>query len=105
MILYIQKKHQWRLTMNKVKKNLKKISYRSIEEKEIKLNYHLFRSKTKSNGRYIYSVCISSRSDSNEVNFVYDITRTRSRADEIFKLLHTGVVTPCTLNDILEDIL
>ena len=47
---------------------------------------------------YIGGVCEDS-------SFAYDVTDEKGKALEIFELLVNETVTPCTLTDILEDIL
>lgn len=70
------------------------------------LTYTLFRSAKKASGRYVYSVEISIfDGDNTESNFVFDISRLKGRAKDIFDLLYENCVTPCTLKDVLEDIL
>ena len=92
--------------MNYHQNNLILLNEKSININGMTLSYFLYRSQKKSNGRYIYSVCITlSTAEETGSNFVFDITRKRSRADEIFNLICEGTVTPCTLTDILEDIL
>ncbi len=55
----------------------------------------------------VYSLLIikSHRMPESETRFVYDISRTRERALEIAAMMREHTVTPCTVNDILEDIL
>lgn len=40
-----------------------------------------------------------------ETVFIYDISRTRDRALEIARVLCKNTVTPCTVQEILDDIL
>ena len=71
-----------------------------------RLTYTLYRSKFKIDGRRIFSVKITLADEVGAYDaFACDITRNRSRAFQIYNLLCKGTVTPCTLNDILEDIL
>lgn len=92
--------------MRNYENNLLRIKEKSIEIEEMKLTYTLFRSLRKSSGRFVYSLSVQlSSNGKSESSFVYDITRTRSRADELFTIICEGTVTPCTLSDILEDIL
>lgn len=92
--------------MRNYENNLLRIKEKSIEIEEMKLTYTLFRSLRKSSGRFVYSLSVKLLSSgTSESSFVYDITRTRSRADELFTIICEGTVTPCTLSDILEDIL
>ena len=82
------------------------ISQKSIHVEEFDLVYSLFKSKKRSLGRYVYSIEISVSDGNNvESNFVYDVTRLKKRAETIFHLLCENAVTPCTLCDVLEDIL
>ena len=43
--------------------------------------------------------------DEHESLFVYDISRTRERALEIARVMCENAVTPCTVGEILDDIL
>ena len=43
--------------------------------------------------------------DDMDSRFLKDITRDPKTASEIFQILRDGMVTPCTVSDILEDIL
>lgn len=82
------------------------IKEKSIKVDEMLLTYRLFRSLRRSSGRFVYSISVQlSSNGKSESSFVYDITRTRSRADELFTIICNGTVTPCTMSDILEDIL
>ncbi len=92
--------------MKKYENNLLMIKEKSIEVDEMLLTYRLFRSLRRSSGRFVYSISVQLSSNvTSESSFVYDITRTRSRAEELFTIIYEGTVTPCTLSDILEDIL
>ena len=91
---------------NNTKFNQEIISEKETNTDNLRLTYTLFQSKHKRSGRHIYSVGISvSDGDCVDSNFVYDITRLKTKAESIFKLLYENTVTPCTLNDVLEDIL
>ncbi len=43
--------------------------------------------------------------EAQETTFVYDITRTYERAGEIAELLCRNRVTPCTVYEVLDDVL
>ena len=79
---------------------------KEVDTQNITFKYRLYRSNSKHGGRYIYSIeIIAYTSEDSDSVFIADVSRTRSRAQEIFELLHTNIVSPCTAVDILEDIL
>ncbi|MBR4880491.1 MAG: hypothetical protein IKU19_01070 [Clostridia bacterium] len=55
----------------------------------------------------VYSLLVvkTEGTEGNESVFVYDISRTRERALEISRLLCENTVTPCTVYEVLDDIL
>lgn len=69
------------------------------------LEYRLLSSKAAS-GRDIYSVeIVSELNGTVDYKFAFDITSSFDRSKEIFTLLFKNTVTPCTLFDVLENIL
>ncbi len=77
-----------------------------LEIDNLNLKYTLFKRTTQTDGRQIFSIEISISSENGtESAFAHDITSVPSRARDIFEILHSGVVTPCTMNDVLENIL
>ncbi len=86
--------------------NLETILERYRETDNLYLKYTLFKSTSRTNGRQIFSIEISISSESEtESAFAHDITSIPSRALEIYEALYCGTVTPCTINDVLENIL
>lgn len=72
----------------------------------ITVNYRLYCSRIDSENRDSYSVSVTSCFNNNtETVLAKDISSERERASEIFSLISENFVTPCTLFDILEDIL
>ena len=62
--------------------------------------------ETSENNRPVYSITIRKETaGSTEEACAYDITSIRRRALELFHLVVSGTVTPCTLCDIMEDFL
>lgn len=82
------------------------ILHRTLQINSMDTEYILYESKFKTAGRHIYSIEIISHTlNGTESTFTYDITRRKATAKNIFNKIYRGMVTPCTLNDILEDIL
>lgn len=72
----------------------------------LRIEYSLYETKFKVHGRRIYSICITSKYNNIiESVFTSDISRFKPQAIYIFKTLCKNTVTPCTLNDVLENIL
>ncbi|MBQ2727081.1 MAG: hypothetical protein IJF78_15360 [Clostridia bacterium] len=70
------------------------------------LHYFLYETELPSQNRKSYSIQIRKESfDDSEEAWAYDITSLHPRAVEIYRLIVSGTVTPCTLTDILEDLL
>ena len=70
------------------------------------LSYTLYRTDFTVGGGHAYSLAVTVESASGrETAFAGDITRKRSRALKLFALISRGLVTPCTLFDVLEDML
>ena len=55
----------------------------------------------------VYSLLVIKTDDTyeNESVFVYDIARTEDRALEIARIMCSNTVTPCTVTEVLDDIL
>ncbi len=70
------------------------------------LTYTLWKFRGEGAFGTVFSVTVSAIKGtySDEKN-AYDITRNKRRAGKIFDLLVRNTVTPCTLIDVLEDIL
>ena len=70
-----------------------------------RLVYVLYRTKLKRGGSaYSVSVTISSGEETVGTT-ASDLTRSREKAEEIFRALADGSVTPCALTDVLEELL
>ena len=54
---------------------------------------------------YSLLVIMNNALQESETKFVYDISRTKQRALEIAAIMKEHTVTPCTVGDVLEDIL
>ena len=82
------------------------IAVREYREGSVKITYTLFESLSRTDGRFIYSVCLETcaenRRDCAEAR---DISRNRNDASEIFRILADAAVTSCTLYDVLEELL
>lgn len=73
---------------------------------DITICYHLYRSQIYSDSREAFGIEITCLYDGKrDHSYFDDITSNRERALEIFNILSDNLVTPCTLSDILEDIL
>ncbi len=82
------------------------VERRSVEIDDINLEYSLLEIRNMLSGEHIYSLKVSvTQEDSTEFKLAFDISRDLSRAKELFEILHRNTVTPCTLYDVLEDIL
>lgn len=78
----------------------------SVSISGMHLHYFLHETDLQSQNRKSYSIQIRKESfHDREEAWAYDITSLHSRAVEIFRLIVGGTVTPCTLTDILEDLL
>ena len=82
------------------------IQFRSADVEDLHLEYRLYESRQTADRRrcYAISAAVLSHGDREEV-CVCDVTRTKRRALSLFRLICDGLVTPCTLTDVLEDLL
>lgn len=78
------------------------IRQHNIAPDGLKLQYSLYEAHLASEDRLSYSIVVSSDDDSACAD---DITSLRETAVHIFEAVSNGEVTPCTLFDVLEDIL
>lgn len=70
-----------------------------------RLVYTLYRTKLK-RGRAAFSVSVTISSGEETVRATAsDLTRSQEKAEEIFRTLADGSVTPCALTDVLEELL
>lgn len=79
---------------------------KTMEWEGYTITYRL--SETEGEGKYktIYSVSVSIRKDSYfDEKTAFDITRIRQKALWIFNMLWKNTVTPCTLIEVLEELL
>ncbi len=76
----------------------------SAEAGGYRLRYSLFRTGSGTRAVYSLSVLLES-SDGDERADIPDLTRDLSEANRLFDLVSGGRVTPCTLRDVLEDLL
>lgn len=84
----------------------KSVKHMSLDCEDYSLEYDLLKSVFKVRGRYLYSISVSiSDGVVSETKLAHDITRLRRRALEIFDIFTRNTVTPCTLFEILSDIL
>ena len=82
------------------------IRAREVDADCYHLSYALYRSGFTVNGEHVYSLSVTIQSLRETENaFACDVTRSRSRALSLFETISRGLVTPCTLYDILEDML
>ena len=76
----------------------------TAEVENIRLTYTLFTSPAEYDGRKCYSLTVTAETnDEITSSTAHDITRRRKDAIHYFRLITRGLVTPCTLFDILED--
>ena len=72
----------------------------------VSVTYTLFESDFQIDSRFIYSIRLVTRSEQGtDTVSARDICRERSEAIRLLDLLADGMVTACTLFDILDDIL
>lgn len=69
---------------------------------DLKLRYSLYENWLEDEERYSYSISITSADETVCAN---DVTSLRDAALQLFDTVYLGEVTPCTLYDVLEDIL
>ena len=82
------------------------IRAREADAEGFHFSYALYRSDFTADGEHIYSLSVTIQSLWEKENaFACDVTRSRSRALSLFETISRGLVTPCTLYDILEDML
>ena len=78
----------------------------TIEAENIRLTYTLFTSTADYDGRKCYSLTVTAETDDEITSSTaHDITRRRKGAIRYFRMITRGLVTPCTLFDVLENIL
>jgi len=73
---------------------------------EITICYYLYRSQIYPDSREAFGIEITSLFDGKcDRSYFDEITSARERALELFNILSDNFVTPCTLSEILEDML
>ena len=80
------------------------IDTRSAVTHGYRLTYRLIGIPCRRGISYSLSVKIESEDGADEAA-VHDIARSRADADRLFHAVADGLVTPCTLADVLEDLL
>ena len=82
------------------------IKEHEIQTDRICLQYILYHRFSKDEERESYSIEISSFFENEkETAFAHDISSLRETAEEIFNTLCISLVTPCSLYDVLEELL
>ena len=82
------------------------IAVREYREGSVKITYTLFESLSRTDGRFIYSVHLKTCTENyRDCAAARDISRNRTDASEIFRVLADAAVTSCTLYDVLEELL
>ena len=82
------------------------LSVRERREGNVKVRYILFESEFRIDGNAVYSITLETHSEyGTSTASACDISRNKTDALNLFRLLADGLVTSCTLRDILEDIL
>ena len=82
------------------------IKSHSIKTDEIELHYELYKGSLTAENRDCYSVSVNCIfNGDHDASFAYDISSLRDNAESVFDTLCLGMVTPCTLFDVLETLL
>lgn len=82
------------------------IAVRERSEQGIRVSYYLYESPFTIDDRYIYSITVETNTtDGKDRVSACDVSRDKQTAQQLLDLLSDGMVTSCTLCDILEDIL
>ncbi len=82
------------------------LSVRERSEGNVNVTYMLFESPFQIDGRHIYSIAVETHSDcGDDTVSVCDVSRNKEEAMKLLDILVNGMVTSCTLYEILEDIL
>jgi len=72
----------------------------------MRLDYILHETRIQEENRKSYSISVHKKTPASfEEVCAHDISSIRSRAVELFEMIVIGTVTPCTLFEILEDML
>lgn len=92
-------------TSNDIDKRNIEIS-KTVTQDSLKLTYTLYSSYKEKSGRLSFDLeVVSDYSELSDYCTAFDVTSESSRAIELFDTVCNNLVTPCTLCDILEDIL
>ena len=79
---------------------------RTADLENLHLEYRLYETGFLIDRRHAYSIAVTAvSSDDCDQLCVCDVTRIKRRALSLFRLIADGLVTPCTLTDVLEDLL
>jgi len=88
------------------KKNCKRIREETVETEGFEITYSLFERRGEGEFGTVFSVTVSiEKGGVREEKTAFDITRRKNKACGIFELLVRNTVTPCTLCEVLSDIL
>ncbi len=86
--------------------DLRAVKRRVSSVEGLRLEYTLFRSEKKIGGRYSYSLALEEdHLGEHSSAAVSDISRSKRRAEEVYRLVSGGNVTVCTLFEVMEDLL
>lgn len=78
----------------------------SVSVYGMRLDYILHETRIHEEERKSYSISVHKQTPAScEDAFAPDISSIRSRAVDLFNLIVSGTVTPCTLLEVLEDLL
>lgn len=82
------------------------IAVRERSEQGVRVSYFLYESPFTIDDRHIYSITLETYTANGEDSVsACDVSRDKQTAQELLDLLADGMVTSCTLCEILEDIL
>ena len=87
--------------------------YKNIKEKTvrlygaIRLQYYLLKGSSRDTGDDVYSIlCVEYEGDTvTDSEFVFDISSNAADAQRIYDILCRNTVTPCSLFDVLDNVL
>lgn len=82
--------------------------YNPAEINGLSLRYAVIRTPTcddEENDIFSILCVLADKYETDDYEFIYDVTRNEQRAEEIVDILRNGGVTPCAVRDVLADIL
>lgn len=78
----------------------------AADENGVRLEYRLYRSDRRINGRYSYSLeMIETSPEESDAVYAADVSRRRGRADEMFSAVSRARPYACTFLEVIEDLL